>query len=425
MNAPTLVPLKRLVDPRRPITYGIVQAGEDDPNGVPYIRPVDMVDFARDLDPAGLRRTTRAIAEQYARSTVQTGDLIVSIGPSFGKTLIVPASLNGANLTQGTARVAPAVGVDVRYLQWALSSPLARSFWEAAVGGATFGGLNLGPFSRTPIPLHEPSAQRAIADFLDRETSRGANMLNTVAAIEARLSEARQAAFDETVWTGTELTVALRWAGFRCVTGPFGTVLSADEYIDDGVPLINPTHIRDGRVVPSSRESVSAETARRLDRYRLRKGDLVVGRKGDLGRSALVGAHENGWLCGSDSIALRPNLDRFDERFVVALMHTSRIRHALLARSSGATVANMNERSLLACQAPLISRAEQLRRVVQLEEELARLDRLQDTARRLRERSNEYRVALVSEATLGVEAVEHPAKTDLLTIRQELQQVAG
>ena len=164
--------LKRLVDPTRPITYGIVQAGEDVEGGVPYIRPVDMASFARDLNPAALRTTAPEIARAYSRSTVRAGDLVLSIGPSYGKLLLVPPRLAGANLTQGTARLAPARGTDARFLQWVLFSAPSRAYWASVTGGATFGGLNLGPLSKTPVPSMSASRQAATADFLDHECER-------------------------------------------------------------------------------------------------------------------------------------------------------------------------------------------------------------------------------------------------------------
>ncbi len=166
------LPLKRFVDPRRPITYGIVQAGDDVPEGVPYIRPVDMEAHAGVPDVSALRRTSHEIASQYARSQVVPGDIVISIGPSFGKTMVVPKELAGANLTQGTARIAPKRNVDTRYLVWALQASTTTSHWASAVGGATFRALNLEPLSATPVPAWPGTTQRAIAAFLDAETAR-------------------------------------------------------------------------------------------------------------------------------------------------------------------------------------------------------------------------------------------------------------
>jgi type I restriction enzyme S subunit len=172
MSRREFLPLKRFVDAHRPITYGIVQAGEDVEDGVPYIRPIDMDEHNGVRDPAALRKTAREIAAAYTRSTVRPGDLVVSIGPSYGKTMIVSSELDGANLTQGTARIAPGPDVEASFIRWALRSSTATEFWDAAVAGATFRALNLEPLSRTPVPAWTLREQRGISDFLDAATAR-------------------------------------------------------------------------------------------------------------------------------------------------------------------------------------------------------------------------------------------------------------
>lgn len=204
------VPLKRLVDPSRAITYGIVQAGPDTPDGVPYIRPVDMTVGSGVEDPEKLQRTTREIAAAYRRSTVRAGDIVVSIGPSFGKIMVVPEDLAGANLTQGTARVAPAPGVNGRYLYWALQSSMARQYWESSVGGATFRALNLEPLSRTPIPEPPLEEQRRIADFLDAETARIDN-LNALRSRQLSLLVERRGSILEKFLPGAGATGGTRF----------------------------------------------------------------------------------------------------------------------------------------------------------------------------------------------------------------------
>jgi type I restriction enzyme S subunit len=124
------------------------------------------------LDVTQLRRTSPEIALAYKRSELKSGDVVVTIGPSYGKTMIVPPELAGANLTQGTARVAVASHISPRYIYWALQTRLASSFWEAAVDGATFRALNLEPLSKTPVPSWPRRSQMAIATYLDTETAR-------------------------------------------------------------------------------------------------------------------------------------------------------------------------------------------------------------------------------------------------------------
>jgi type I restriction enzyme S subunit len=124
--------LKYVIDPERPITYGIVQCGPDYPGGVPYIRPADMTDEGGVEDSSLLLRTDPEIAAAYARSTVVPGDLVISIGPSFGKVMVVPPELAGANLTQGTARVAVNRPAIARFVFWALRSTVSLSIGSQA-----------------------------------------------------------------------------------------------------------------------------------------------------------------------------------------------------------------------------------------------------------------------------------------------------
>ena len=187
-----VVPLKRLVSTSRPITYGIVQAGDEVPGGIPYIRPVDMTDSDGVVDDVLLPRTSYEIAAAYQRSALEPGDLVVSIGPSFGKVMIVPAPLRGANLTQGTARVAAGSGINNRFLYWALQAQTVKAHWGAAVGGATFRALNLGPLCETPISVPPPDEQRRVADFLDDACSRLSMLVAYRGRQDALLAEAER-----------------------------------------------------------------------------------------------------------------------------------------------------------------------------------------------------------------------------------------
>ncbi len=120
-----------------------------------------------------LRRTTLAIAAQYTRSTLRGGDVVVSIGPAYGKVAVLSTELDGANLTQDTVRVACRPDrILPRYLVWVLGSSTALNFWDTEIAGATFRRLNLGTLSATPIPLPPLDEQRRIATQLDEQTAK-------------------------------------------------------------------------------------------------------------------------------------------------------------------------------------------------------------------------------------------------------------
>jgi type I restriction enzyme S subunit len=165
--------LRRLVDHRRPMTYGILQCGEPVDGGVAYIGPSDITGEGVSPELEVLRTTTPEIASAYQRSVLVGGDVVVSIGPAYGKVAVVSDSLSGANLTQDTVRVAlrPDL-VDTRFVVWALLSRQTSEYWDYQIMGATFRRLNLGTLARTPIPLPSIDVQRSIAAYLDQQTAK-------------------------------------------------------------------------------------------------------------------------------------------------------------------------------------------------------------------------------------------------------------
>src|SRR5207253_5950529 len=97
-------PLIDLVDPQRPISYGILMPGPDQDEGVKYVRVVDMKGGGIDL--SGIRKTTETISNAFRRSLLKPGDLLMSIRGHVGRFAVVPPELEGANITQDTARLA-------------------------------------------------------------------------------------------------------------------------------------------------------------------------------------------------------------------------------------------------------------------------------------------------------------------------------
>lgn len=131
------------------ITYGIVQAGPNIENGVPYIRTGDM--SGDGLDRASLLCTSRRIADGYKRSEVRAGDLVMAIRATVGKVLQVPADLDGANLTQGTARIAPNARTDPTFLLWAIRHHRTQQAIFSEIKGTTFAEITLTDLRRVPL----------------------------------------------------------------------------------------------------------------------------------------------------------------------------------------------------------------------------------------------------------------------------------
>jgi len=153
--------LQELIDPERPITYGILKPGPDEPEGVPYVRVVDMADEM--IKVHALRRTTREIAEKYRRSKLQKVDVLLSIRGHVGRLALVPAELAGANITQDTARLAASPDILPEYLLGALSTSGLQQWMARCVKGGAVKGINLGDVKMIPIAVPPRDKQERFA----------------------------------------------------------------------------------------------------------------------------------------------------------------------------------------------------------------------------------------------------------------------
>ena len=88
-------------------------------------------------------------------------------------------------------------------------------------------------------------------------------------------------------------------------TGPFGSQLHRSDYLDIGVPVIMPTNIRDGRVVDNGISRISEAMADKLKRHRVKVGDIIFSRRGEVDKCAVVTEREVGWLCGTGCLLAR------------------------------------------------------------------------------------------------------------------------
>jgi type I restriction enzyme S subunit len=146
------------------VTYGIVQAGDEYPGGIPYIRTGD-IDNGR-IAIEGLLRTDPVIAARFSRSRVEAGDIVMSIRATVGTTAVVPQELDGANLTQGTARIAPGDRVVRDYLLACLRSQSSQLWIRRQVKGATFREITLTRLRELPLPVPPIELQREFAKYL-------------------------------------------------------------------------------------------------------------------------------------------------------------------------------------------------------------------------------------------------------------------
>ena len=96
--------LHEVIQADRPLCYGVVQPGPDDPTGIPLIRVCDLEDDTQESD---LKRVSAAVHDEYRRSVVEKDDVLVSVVGTIGRVRIVPSQFDGFNIARAVARVAP------------------------------------------------------------------------------------------------------------------------------------------------------------------------------------------------------------------------------------------------------------------------------------------------------------------------------
>lgn len=163
-------------------------------------------------------------------------------------------------------------------------------------------------------------------------------------------------------------------------TGPFGSMVHKDDYVAGGIPFINPSHMVGGWIVPDLDVAVSPAMASNLSSYRLSEGDVVLARRGEVGRYALVTAAEDGWLCGTGSFFAKFHPD-CNRAFLGLLLKDPTLREHLQSESVGSTMTNLNQRILLETVLGIPPAAEQARIVAKVEELMVLCDLLEEKGR--------------------------------------------
>lgn len=185
--------LREWIDPARPITYGILKPGPDIDGGVPYVRVADMQD--RGIRAAGVRRTTTTIANEYRRSTLRPGDLLMSIRGHVGRFAFVPDWLDGANITQDSARLAVADPDAAIYVRAAMESPHVQHWMARRTKGAAVQGINLGDLRELPLPSPPHALLRNFAARIRATEAQRAASLRTLGPVDEIFASLQYRAF--------------------------------------------------------------------------------------------------------------------------------------------------------------------------------------------------------------------------------------
>ena len=201
--------------------------------------------------------------------------------------------------------------------------------------------LDFTAYKQIPVPLPPLPEQERIVGILD-EAFEG--IAGATVQAEKNLHNARElfqsvlhSTFSQKGADWVESTLGEATGGVA--TGPFGSLLHKKDYIENGIPLVNPAHITDTGIEPDLRKTVSSETAQRLSNYIMDQGDIVIG------RCAVITEIEKGWLCGTGSFFIKPSND-VESQYLVNYLRSDGCRERLENISGGATMKNLSNTAL-------------------------------------------------------------------------------
>ena len=124
-------------------------------------------------------------------------------------------------------------------------------------------------------------------------------------------------------------------------TGPFGSQLHNEDYVESGTPIITVEHMDGKYIAHRNLPLVSQNDVDRLRKYDLHSGDIVFSRVGSVDRAVMVSQHEDGWLFSGRCLRVRP-YDPNTGSYFLWWFNQPVIRQLVTASAVGATMPSIN-----------------------------------------------------------------------------------
>lgn len=143
-------------------------------------------------------------------------------------------------------------------------------------------------------------------------------------------------------WSVSSLGDLAKKDGGIIQTGPFGSQLHQAEYQPEGIPVVMPKDITDGRISVESVARVSEETANRLERHKLKSRSIVLPRRGEITKRAYIREEQEGWLCGTGCLKIELNGKHLLPEFLYYFMEQAQVVQWLEQHAVGTTMLNLS-----------------------------------------------------------------------------------
>lgn len=189
--------VKELIEtviPECKISYGIVQPGEHVEDGVPIVRPVDMLQTFISKD--GLKKTTKEISNSYNRTILTGKELLICVRGTTGVVSLVDESLKGANVTRGIAPLLFSMDVERWFMYYQIKTPSVRGVISSLTRGIALKQINMSDLRKIQVILPPLPLQQSFAQKIEQIEQQKAAIQKTITDLETLLAARMQYWFD-------------------------------------------------------------------------------------------------------------------------------------------------------------------------------------------------------------------------------------
>jgi len=342
--------------------------------GIPVIRIGNIKNWLISIDEA------KKIKEnvEYDDYIIENDDILIAMsGATTGKFGVFKSNQKAyQNQRVGNLKLNSKTNVNKKFVFNLLYS-IKHQIEKEAYGGAqpNISGKKIHNLNTIlpPLPI-----QRVIVSKIETLFSSLDQGIADLKKAQAQLKIYRQAVLKK-AFEGELNVLSIKEVVEKVQIGPFGSQLHKSDYIVNGIPLINPMHIKDGKILPNENYSISIEKRDSLPNYILKEKDVIVGRRGEMGRAALVSKKENGWFCGTGSFYLRPKASMMNPAFLTMYIRSAKVKELLTDDAKGTTMKNLNKKIVSNLPIPVPTIEEQQKIIKQIESRLSVCDKVEES----------------------------------------------
>jgi len=170
-----------LCDPDRPITYGVIKLGPPVESGVPTLRSSDVRWLH--IDSSGIKTIGKEIADDYSRTYLKGGEVLVTVRGTLGGVAVVPPEMTGFNISREVAMLPVDTSHVADYLALTIACRTSQNWLSSKAKGVAYTGVNIRDLKRLPLAIPPETESQEVVRRVDK-------LFELADAIETRLTAA-------------------------------------------------------------------------------------------------------------------------------------------------------------------------------------------------------------------------------------------